>query len=633
MRRPRRGLGIIAIALSGLVGTSYAASAAMADETPSSTATSSTTTEAPPPQSKTTFTIGVTQDVDSTNPFTGIAADAYEIYQLIYDTLNGYSAKDFSTVGVLAQSWSPSADGLTWTYKLRPNLKWSDGQPLTSQDVAYSINRVRNGTYEQTNWGNYVTNITGVTAPDPTTVVMTVKKPTPIMYHVSVPILPEHIWKSISEKAVSNFANEPKPGQPIVGSGPFVLTEVVKGQFIRLERNPNYWGTPSKIDHLVFRVFNSQDSMAQALKRGEIDFADNLDANIFNSLKSTPGIKAIDTLYSGFDEIAMNTGAALDTGQPIGDGHPALKDKVVRQAINYAIDRKTLVAKVYGGYASPGDSIIPPLYGNLHYQPTSDAFPFDIAKANQLLDQAGYTKGSDGIRRMPGGGKELSLRLFGRSSSETSQRTVPYVAGWLQQIGIKANVKLVSEDNLTDIIGKGKYDLFEWGWVVEPDPDYQLSTFTCASRSYKDSGSIYANLSDSFYCNKAYDALYDKQAGQIDVAARAATVKQMQQMLYDDAPYAITAFYDDLEAYRSDRWTGFTAQPSVDANGKGGALFFQYGVYSYLSARPASAKAADSGNQGPGVAIFAGVVGGVVLLGLIGFGLTRIRRSSRDEIE
>jgi peptide/nickel transport system substrate-binding protein len=373
--------------------------------------------------------------------------------------------------------------------------------------------------------------------------------------------------------------------------------------------------------------------MAQALKRGEIDFADNLDANIFNALKNSPGIKTIDTLYSGFDEIAMNTGAALDTGQAIGNGHPALKDKIVRQAINYAIDRKTLVDKVYGGYGSVGSSIIPPLYDNLHYQPAADAFPFDLAKANQMLDAAGYTKGSDGIRRMPGGGKELNFRLYGRSSSETSERTVPYVTSWLQQIGIKTSVKLVSEDALTDIIGKGTYDLFEWGWVVEPDPDYQLSTFTCASRSYKDSGSIYANLSDSFYCNKAYDALYDKQAGQIDVAARTATVKQMQQMLYDDAPYAITAFYDDLEAYRSDRWTGFTAQPAVDSSGKGGALFFQYGTYSYLSARPASAKAAESGNQGPGVAVFGGVVGGVVLLGLIGFGITRMRRSPRDEIE
>jgi peptide/nickel transport system substrate-binding protein len=619
------------VALAGCLSASLYAGSAIATETP--TPSASTASVSPPAETKTTFTIGLTQDIDSTNPFTGIAAASYEIYQLIYDTLNGYSAKDFSTNGILAQSWEPSSDGLTWTYKIKPNLKWSDGQPLTSADVAYAINRVRNGTYEQTNWGNYVTNISNVTAADPTTVVMTVKKPTPIMYHISVPIIPEHIWKSISEKAVANFANEPSAGKPIVGSGPFVLTEVVKGQFIRLERNPNYWGTPSKIDHLVFRVFNSQDSMAQALKRGEIDFADSLDANIFNSLQKTPGITAIDTLYSGFNEIGMNTGAALDDGTPIGNGHPALKDKVVRQAINYAIDRKTLVQKVYGNYASVGSSIIPSLYANLHYDPGASAFPFDLAKANQLLDQAGYTKGSDGIRRMPGGGKELTFRLYGRSSSETSQRTVPYVAGWLQEIGIKANVKLVSEDNLTDILGKGTYDLFEWGWVVEPDPDYQLSTFTCASRSYKDGGSIYANLSDSFYCNKDYDALYEKQAGQVDVNERAATVKQMQQMLYEDAPYAITAYYDNLEAYRSDRWTNFTPQPAADSNGKGGSLFFQYGTYSYLSATPATKKSSDSGDQGPGVAIFGGVVGGVVALGLIGWGVSRIRRSPRDDIE
>lgn len=632
--RPRRTVRLVAAGLVTLsVAGLYLGGAAQADETPSSTATASASATEPA-HTKTTFTIGQTQDIDSTNPFTGITVAAYEIYQLIYDTLNGYALKDFATTGVLAQTWTPSADGLTWTYKLKPNLKWSDGQPLTASDVAYTINRVRNGSYEQTNWGNYVANITGVTASDPTTVVMTVKKPTPIMYHVSVPILPEHIWSSISEKAVSNFANEPSDGKPVVGSGPFVLTQVVKGQFVRLDRNPNYWGTQPKIDHLVFRIFNSQDSMAQALKRGEIDYADNLNANIFNSLKNAPGVTTVDAVYPAFDEIGMNTGAALDDGTPIGNGHPALKDKAVRQAINYAIDRKTLVDKVYGGYASPGDSIIPPVYANLHYDPGPQAYTFDLAKANQLLDQAGYTKGSDGIRRMPGNGKPLVFRLYGRTSSDTSQHTVPYVAGWLQQIGIKANVKLVSEDNLTDILGKGTYDLFEWGWGVEPDPDYQLSTFTCASRSYKDSGSIYANLSDSFYCNKAYDDLYAKQAGEIDVAQRTATVKQMEQMLYEDAPYAITAFYDDLEAYRSDRWTNLTSQPTKDAaTGKPGTLFFQYGTYSYVSATPASKKANQSGDQGPGVAVLGGVVGGIVLLSLVVWGIARVRRSPREDIE
>jgi peptide/nickel transport system substrate-binding protein len=349
-----------------------------------------------------------------------------------------------------------------------------------------------------------------------------------------------------------------------------------KGQFVRLERNPNYLGPKPKVDEIVFRVFTNEDSMAQALRRGEIDFADELGSNVFKSLQGVTGIKTVDAEYSGFDEIAFNTGAALDNGTPIGDGHPALKDPRVRQALSYAIDTKAITERVYGGHGTPGTSVIPPIYQALHYDPGSTAYTFDPTKAGQLLDQAGYTKGKDGIRTMPGGGKPLSFRLYGRSNSQTSQQTVQFVAGWLKDVGIDVKTKIVSEDALTEIIGEGKYDMFEWGWVVEPDPNYQLSTFTCANRSYKDGGQVYANLSDSFYCDKQYDALNQQQSEQIDPTERAATVKQMQKMLYDAAPYVITTYYNNLEAYRSDKFTGFLPQPEPN-----GSLLFQYGTASY----------------------------------------------------
>ena len=153
----------------------------------------------------------------------------------------------------------------------------------------------------------------------------------------------------------------------------------------------------------------------------------------------------------------------------------------------------------------------------------------------------------------------------------------------------------MSEDALTEIIGEGKFDMFEWGWVVEPDPNYQLSTFTCANRSYKDGGNIYANLSDSFFCDKQYDALYAQQAEQIDPAERAATVKEMQKIVYEQAPYVITAYYNNLEAYRSDRFTGFQPQPSPD-----GSLLFQYGTHSYQSLRPVTAEDAKNSGTGAG---------------------------------
>jgi peptide/nickel transport system substrate-binding protein len=590
---------------------------------------------------KVTFTVGVTQDVDSLNPFTGIAAASYEIYQMQYETLTDYAAKDFSATPALAQSWDTSPDGLTWTYHLRPNLKWSDGVPLTARDVAYTFNRVMTGKYEQTNFGNYVAGITSVEATDDTTVVMKVKKPSPIMLHLYVYILPEHIWKDIDEKEVKSFGNEPGP-DGLVGSGPYRVVEHKKGQFIRMAVNKSYYKGAPKVDEVVFRVFQNEDSLAQALRRGEIDFADSLTANVFDSLKNADGVKTFPASYSGFDEIAFNTGAALDDGTPIGDGHPALKDVKLRQALSYAIDNKTLVDRVLGGYGEPGNSFIPPLYKSLHYDPGATAYTFDPEKAKTLLDEAGYKVGPDGIRTMPGSGKKLSFRLFGRSSSQNSKQTVEFVTGWLKDVGIDVKPKIVSEDSLTEIIGEGKFDMFEWGWVVEPDPNYQLSTFTCANRSYKDGGNIYANLSDSFYCDKQYDALNAQQAVQIDPAQRAETVKQMQKMVYDAAAYMITFYYDNLEAYRSDRFTGFQPQPDPD-----GSLLFQYGTHSYQSVRPVTAadtKADASGGGGGNAAaaddgggsstgLVIGLVVGLLVVAGAGFAVVRSRRRPEQDVE
>jgi peptide/nickel transport system substrate-binding protein len=580
---------------------------------------------------KVTFTVGMVGDIDSLNPFTGIESSAYEMYQLNYETLTDYGQTDFSTKPALAESWQASPDGLTWTYKLRAGLKWSDGQPLTAKDVAYTFNRVRNGKYEQTNYGNYVGGLTSVVATDDLTVVMKVKKPTPIMEHLYVYILPEHIWKAIDEKKVKSYANDPGP-EGIVGSGPFIVKERKAGQFIRLERNPNFYGDPPKINELVFRIFQNQDSLAQALKRGEIDFADELESNVFNSLENVPGVTTFPAEYSGFDEIAMNVGAALDDGTPIGNGHPALKDKRVRVAIAHAIDTKVINDRVYGGHGTPATSVIPSLYKKLHYDPGASAYAFDLAEANKELDAAGYKKGAGGIRTMPDGTRPLKFRIFGRSTGQTSKQTVEFVAGWLKDIGIATQTKIVSDDALTEIIGQGKFDMFEWGWVVEPDPNYQLSTFTCASRSYKDGGDIFANLSDSFYCNKAYDALFAKQAEQIDADQRAETVKAMQKMLYDDAPYVVLTYYDNLEAYRSDRFTNFKPQPEPK-----GSLLFQYGTYSYRSIEPVTAKqkkkaAAKDTSSNSGVVVASVVGGAVVIGGAVFFGLSR-RRRPESEVE
>lgn len=200
---------------------------------------------------------------------------------------------------------------------------------------------------------------------------------------------------------------------------------------------------------------------------------------------------------------------------------------------------------------------------------------------------------------------------------------------WLKDIGIDATVKVVAEDNLSEIIGLGTFDMFEWGWVVEPDPDYQLSTFTCANRSYKEEGQTYANLSDSFYCDKAYDALYEKQAGQVEPTERAQTVKQMQQMLYDDPPYAVLYYYDDLQAY-SDKFTGFVPQPADH-----GVVLFQYGTWSYQNVHLASDDTKQSGatDATSGSSSTPWILGGVAAVLVLGTALVAVRRRSRDDAD
>jgi peptide/nickel transport system substrate-binding protein len=565
---------------------------------------------------KVTFTVGIPNDIDSLNPFTGVEAEAYEAWALMYDPLIGYSDKDFSPVPGLAESWKSSADQKTWTYTIRSGVTWSDGKPVTARDIAYTYRRILDGDYEQTNWGSYLRGITKVTATDDTTLVLTASTPTPNMTKLYVPILPQHTWSAIDGKKVRSFANE----KDVVTSGPFRLVERKTGQFVRFAANKQYWGGAPKIDEVVFKVYTNQDALAQALKKGEVDFAENMEADPWESLKGTPGITTRASRYPGFDQVTFNTGAALVDGTPIGDGNPALKDKRFRVALNYAIDRDLIQKRGLNGTGSAGSTLIPPLFATYHLQPPTP-YSFDLAKANSLLDQAGYTKGPDGVRRLPSGGKAIKLRFFARSESPISQQTAQFVKGWFKDVGLPVTITVMSEDTLTERLGQGTFDMSEWGWVVDPGGDAMLSYMTCDQRSSKDAGTIYAGYSDSFYCNKEYDQLYALQSTQVDPAQRAQTVKQMQQILYDDAPYAITFYYDDLQGY-SDRFTGYIAQPPPD-----GAVLFAYGTFSYRSIELATQKKSEAAGGGSRVPVVVAVgAGAAVLVAAGGFLLARRRR-------
>ncbi len=567
--------------------------------------------------------------VDSLNPFLGFNVASYEMWGLTYDYLTGYSMKDMSPQPGLATKWTTSDDGKTWTFTVRSGIKFSDGEPMTAADVAYTYNRVLHGTAESTNWISYLKGVDSVTAPNDTTLVMTLKKPSATLPLLPIPIVPEHVWKNVSEKDIKSYGADPQGGQPVVGSGPFRLVQGQSdGQIFKLEANPDYWGGAPHIDEVVFQFFKNDDSAVQALLKGEVDFVENITPLEVKSLEGKPGITAHNGESPGFDEIAFNAGSVDLKGNPIGNPNPAVLDPKFRHALGYAMNLPQLISKVYQDAGVPGTTIVPPNYTEYHWEPPADqAFTYDPDKAGQLLDEAGYTMGSDGTRNLPNGKPIGTLRLAARSDSPQSLHTMDFFKQWLSDLGIKSEVSTYSSSQLTDEIYKGNFDAFQWGWYVEPDPDSMLSYMTCDQRQHS---------SDSFYCNKEYDALYDQQHVSTDHAARVEQIKQMQEILYRDSPYLVTAYSAIGEAVRSDRFACLVAQPNP-----GGIWLEQYGVYNYIHMKPAadaqtcdaapgltgavkvsSSSGEDSSSSGP----FLIVVGGLVVVALIGGGIVMMRR-------
>ena len=524
---------------------------------------------------KVTFTVGLLNEVDSFNPFNGVEAASFEMWALSYDMLVGYAMEDLSPAPALAASWETSEDGLTWTFTLRDGATWNDGEPLTADDVVHTYNRVLDGGREADSWSSYLNSVEEVSAPDDLTVVLQLGKPSATLPLLPIPILPEHVWKDVSEKEVETYDAEPNDG-PVVGSGPFTLVEgTAGGSTYRFEANPDYWGGAPHVDEVVYRVFKAEDPAVQALIKGEVDFLTDVSPLQRQALEGREGITTTDGVSPYFEEFAFNTGAIdTGTGEPIGDGNPALEDPAFRHALGYAIDTERLIENAYQGAAKPGQTIIPDFYEDFHWSPPEDeAFRFDLEEAGRLLDEAGYEEGPDGLRTMPDGSPIGTLRLYGRPEEKRSITSMDFLKEWLADLGIESEVTAMESGRLTNVILDGDYDVFHWGWYVEADPDGILSYMTCEQRG---------SWSDSWWCNEEYDRLYEAQAVELDDESRAEMVHQMQQIMWQESPYLVIGYTTTGQAFRSDRFACFQPQPDP-----GGVLLIQYGGRNYTLLRPA----------------------------------------------
>ncbi|MGI8514905.1 MAG: ABC transporter substrate-binding protein [Acidimicrobiia bacterium] len=549
--------------------------------------------------------VGLGQPWTTLNVTAGFEVSVYEIWNLQYATLTDKSADDFSTIEGLAESWDASDDGLTYTYTLREGLLWSDDTPLTAEDVAWTINTSRDQ-----GWGNHVATTVNLDAVaiDDRTVEITSLVPDPKLPTMDVYIVPKHIWEPIAPDGEAVTSYEALDG---VGSGPFFIEQYEPEQFVRMRANPNYWQGEPAIDAIVFQIFTNADARVAALQAGELDAIHDVAEESMATLDDDPNIVAIAGYQGGFDELAINGGAA--EGQP----HPALLDPIVRRAIGMAIDKEAVIEDVLAGFGEPATTISPSADPSwVPDIPEDEQIAYDVAGANALLDEAGYldTDG-DGIREMPGGGDNIVLRHGVNTDSNTYPAIGELFPGWMEVIGLGVELNSYDGGQLFEVIIAGDYDTFVWGWTPFVDPDPMLSYFTSAE---------IGNYNDANWTDPEYDALYEEQKQELDPDRRKEIVHEMLRIMYDAGVYYPIYYSPDLQAYRTDRFEGWVRQPADI-----GPVMFSNTSPSYFQLQPVG------GVVGGGISPLVLIVAGVVVLGVVALVLANAqrKRATADERE
>ncbi|SEM60813.1 ABC transporter substrate-binding protein [Nonomuraea pusilla] len=575
-----------------------------------------------PAAGKKVLRVGATQAVDSMNPFLAVRVVSTQIHRWMYGFLTVPDVKTLQPSPDLAESWTTSPDGLTWTFKIR-SAKWSDGQPVTADDAAWTFNKIMTDEAAKTANGPVVENFESVTASGQDLTIK-LKSPQASMLDNPIPIMPKHVWESVTD-----MANYDAEKYPTVSSGPYIAVEHKKDQYVKLQANPNYWRGKPKIDELQVIFYDNPQAAIAGLKKGDIDLIGRLNPPEFQSIQNDPNIVAWNTQGRRAAYLQINHGATTSDDKPIGDGHPALKDPKVRQALHYAIDKQKIVAEVQNGLAKPADgSIIPPMFKDFFWEATGDEkVGYDPAKANQILDDAGYKKGSDGVRTTPDGKRKLEFRFSIHTDTPIEDKLAEYLTGFFKEIGVTLTTKKLDSSKFTEETGvTALFDIAISGWSVNPDPEEVLATHLCSRRP---NAAGEGGGTESFYCNETYEKLYQEQLKELDRPKRAELIKKMQEQLYTDAPVIALYYTNDLEGYRKDRITSITPIPEDKGLLYGGSGYWPF----YTVDVVASSAGGSGGDGGSNTGLIAGVVGGVVVVGLAAFFLTRRRKGAADERE
>lgn len=541
--------------------------------------------------------IGWGQDPQTLNPFFGLDEEGYTIWAINWDLLVNYDPEDLTPAPGIAESWEVSDDRRTVTFTLAER-NWSDGEPITSEDVKFSLEVLGE---EGDLFTSYTNNVTSIETPDERTVVIETRQPDArVIGGLLIYMLPEHVW---GEVPLDEVTTKYQPELPMVGSGPYIVTEFDRGRILRMEQNPEWDGEQPAYEEIQFIKYGTEDAVERALQLGEIDMDIEVQPTTFERLGEQEDIETVRSTSPSYTELAFNLCPADIC--PDAEFNPAVQDQTVRQAIAYAIDRERINAISALGTSFVANGILPSYYESFYEEP-EQTYPYDPELANEMLDEAGWQDNGDEPRTKDG--EELSFDLYVRSESQSDTQAARLVAEMGAEIGVEFNVQVVGVGKLTELTVQkvdGKpapaFDTFIWGWGGDPyDPSFLLSLFT--------TGEIGAS-SDSFYSNPEYDRLYEEQSSEFEPEARKEIIQEMVAIAQEDLPYIVLTEDPNLAAYRSDQVGN--VEPLCPAE-TGDPICEQVSYEALLALTPADG--ASSGDDG-GAPVGLIVVGVVVLAG------------------
>ncbi|OUB86836.1 ABC transporter substrate-binding protein [Bacillus thuringiensis serovar medellin] len=436
----------------------------------------------------------------------------------------------------LAEKWDVSSDQLTYTFHLRKNLKFSDGSPLTADDVAFTLTLLHDKAYEgEVDISQYAvkggkeykegkaTSIEGIQVVDPQTIKITTEKVnSQAIFVLGGTVLSKAYYGKDYKQNTSLDYLKDLYGKPLA-AGPYKFEKYIPGQEVRFVANENYYAGKPKIQNFIYKI-TSGDTKLQLFQTGEVDHTGlGTGDEVLEQAKALEFANIQIETAPSFSYIYMN------------NNKPYLKDKKVRQALIYGLDRKKYVDTALKGYGT---------VANVPIHPTSWAYTeegvnkyeYDKEKAKKLLDEAGWKVGSDGIREKDG--QKLKLSYFGPSSAKDSDLLIPIAKENYKEIGVEFNPEFMDFNTMLSKVNKGDYDLASVSTPITSDPSETAGEYLST-----------ANETSLGYKNAKVDELIQKGIETVDIEKRKPIYKELYKELSDDPPVILLNYRRTITGY------------------------------------------------------------------------------------